>query len=533
MAIDGSRVTISDMAPDGNGNLYLLGDFWGTMTLGNNALTSNGVREVFLAKWSPGNNSFTWVQRCGGAYCQASALAVSGTSLYITGQFDGRATFGSTALNGAGGSTSNEFIAKVTDLGASSSFVWAQQVTGSFMGIKMLTDVAVNGPNVYITGAYSLNVGFGLTGNIGLAAGPNRSLTDVFVAKLVDAGSSASFVWAQKAGSNASTEFGAAIAVSGSSVYIAGTVGAGDAYFDAILVAGGGQRNNAFVAKLTDAGTTTRFDWVRRVEGAESSAAALVARGTDVFMAGNFTAAPATFGTTVLTNSSVSNDNQYVARLTDNGSTASYAWVQRAGGSVSSLLVDGTDVYLGGWVGNTADFGSIIVTGTIDVVVAKLVDLGSSTRFAWVQQAGGPSMDAAGKLALVGNTLWVSGQLTPPASFGNQTLANPANTQTGFVASLPNATTLATAPAATVASLELYPNPARTITTVHLLAVSEANTATLTLLDALGRVVYTQQVLLSARGATVEIPIAGFARGFYHLRMQAGGQQANKVLLVD
>jgi hypothetical protein len=93
------------------------------------------------------------------------------------------------------------------------------------------------------------------------------------------------------------------------------------------------------------------------------------------------------------------------------------------------------------------------------------------------------------------------------------------------------------APLATVtaqlAGFALAPNPAHASTTVHLPAVPGAAQASLVLLDALGRVVRTQQVPLPATGATAELPLAGLAPGLYHVRVQAGVRQVSRTLAVE
>ena len=92
---------------------------------------------------------------------------------------------------------------------------------------------------------------------------------------------------------------------------------------------------------------------------------------------------------------------------------------------------------------------------------------------------------------------------------------------------------LAAMPANALANLSVWPNPARAAATVRLPAVPGAAQATLTLRDALGRVIRTQLVNLTAAGATAEIPLTGLAPGLYHVQVQAGGQQASRGLAVE
>jgi hypothetical protein len=80
-------------------------------------------------------------------------------------------------------------------------------------------------------------------------------------------------------------------------------------------------------------------------------------------------------------------------------------------------------------------------------------------------------------------------------------------------------------------ALRVYPNPAHGRAAVVLPA--GAGSATLTLHDALGRVVRMRQHQLAATPATTELPLQGLAPGLYHLRLQAGTGQASRAVVVE
>lgn len=88
-------------------------------------------------------------------------------------------------------------------------FVWAQRAGGTQESGAFA--LAVSGTNVYVAGAFGTTASFGATTLVSAEA------SDVYVAKLTDAGAASSFVWAQRAGGTAS-EYAFALAVSGSSV---------------------------------------------------------------------------------------------------------------------------------------------------------------------------------------------------------------------------------------------------------------------------------------------------------------------------
>lgn len=187
------------------------------------------------------------------------------------------------------------------------------------------------------------------------------------------------------------------------------------------------------MAKLTDTGPTVGFAWAQRAGGTrDEDATALAVNGPNVYVAGWFESLTVAFGSAVITNSSSFqfSTDAFVARLTDAGSTAGFAWAQRASGtiygSVLALAVDGTSVYVAG------EFNSLT------------------------------------------------------SVFGATTLSNPGCTYLGFLAVLTDVIPAATVAARLPEPAVLFPNPARRTTVLHL----PAGTADLplTLSDAIGRV---------------------------------------------
>jgi hypothetical protein len=102
----------------------------------------------------------------------------------------------------------------------------------------------------------------------------------------------------------------------------------------------------------------------------------------------------------------------------------------------------------------------------------------------------------------------------------------------GFLASLPDATALASTPAAAaLAGLAVYPNPAHGTATVRLPTGLAAGPVTLTLLDALGRSV--RQQVLGSNAAEATVPLAGLPAGVYVLRAQGAAGTATHRVVVE
>ena len=458
-------------------NVYVAGGFasstagFGSIVLSNTAI---GANDVFVAKLADAGTTaaFSWAQQVGGVGFEgASALAISGSNVYMAGTFSSQTiTIGSTILTKSSTNPiiDNGFIAKLSDAGTTGSFAWAQACGGRAYPNRL----AASGANVYVVGNFT--GGPTSFGNITLT---NVAYFDVFVAKLVDMGSISSYAWAQQAGGTGADQ-AFAVAVSGSNVYVAGIFDSPTASFGSVTVATAGTFD-VFVTKLTDAGPSSTFTWAVRAGGTDSDAAtALAVSGTSLYLAGGIGSTAAGFGNSTLTNAANTQFNQ-------------------------------------------------------DGFVAKLTDAGSSAGFIWAKQLGGAGDDLVNAVAINGTSLYVAGYISPSASFDNQTIASPVGATVGFLASLTDPTLTATTPALSGAAFTLAPNPAHTSTTVTLSALPGTASATLTLLDALGRAVRTTTVALPPAGLRHELNLTGLAPGLYALRVAAGPATVTRRLVVE
>ncbi|WP_157887045.1 T9SS type A sorting domain-containing protein [Hymenobacter sp. PAMC 26628] len=546
----GDYSSVSATATDDAGNVYLAGNFAGTVSFGPFALTNasaDGLRDAFVAKWSPATGAFLWARRAGGpGNDAATALAVSGSHVYAAGSFGGpTATFGPLTLANAdpSGATRDVFVAELAaDTGA---FAWAQPAGGP--ADDYATALAAAGPLVYVAGGFgSATAAFGGTA----LARAGSSGADAFVAALVAGGPGAAFRWAQRAG-GPGDDVATALAVRGASVYVAGRFASATAAFGPAALANANPNgsHDVFVAKLTDAGPSAAFTWAQRAGGAgDDRANALAVSGASVYVAGEFQGPTASFGGTVLANTTTDNlyYDVFIAKLTDAEPSGAFAWARRAGGPgddyANALAVRGADVYVAGsFAGNVlgnaaATFGGTTFTtaGLIDLYVAKLTDAGPSGAFAWATRAGGPGYDYATAVALASTGVYVAGDFaSPTAGFGPLALANPNSAATAYLAALADGTALATSAPAPRAGMAAYPNPARARATVQVPAVPGAAQATLALLDARGRVLRTWAVPLPTAGTSAEVALDGLAPGLYQVQVQAGGWRAVQPLVVQ
>lgn len=534
---------VDNMAVDAGGNVYLVGNFSGTLQVGATTLTAPGREGIFVAKWSAASRSFVWAQRAGGADLDyAQAIAVSGTSVYIAGAFRSQtADFGSFRLTNANQDANvisgDLFVAKLTDAGTSASFAWAQRAGGTES--EAVNDLAVVGNTLYVAGAFASS-----RFELGTTTLANAGSSDAFVAKLTDAGTSATFAWAQGGGGPGSDSF-EKLAITGTNVVVAGNFEKTASFGAPATTITSAGENDVLVAKLTDLGPSAQYAWIQRAGGGGSEyLRALAMNGNNLYIAGDFLGATSIFGATTLQNAGGATGNDaYVAKLTDAGPTASFTWAQQAGGTdfdvANALLVRGTSVYLAGHFSSaTAGFGGLSLTNggaarTYDVFTARLQDAGSTGSFVWVQRGGSADNDYCRSLASSGATIYVGGSAQLPAAFGSQALAGTSTRGAGFLATITDVTGLAAAVPSPLAELALAPNPARGATSVLLPASAGANKIMLTLLDAVGRVVRTQAAQAAPASKMLALDLANVAPGLYLLRVQVGETQALRQLIVE
>ena len=531
-----NSANVRSTVADANGNVYLVGSFTGNVRFGNASLsTSIPSADIFVAKWSAASGNFEWAQSAGGSGDDyAFGVALIGTSVYVTGLFNSAtATFGSTVLLSAG--LSDAFVAKLTESGANATFTWAQRAGGS--SGERITDLAINGSSIYLVGSSaSPTADFG---PLSISNSYQGSTTyDGFVAKLTDAGPISNFVWVQKTGGQGDEQI-ESIGANGTAIYVAGSFnGSGTATtFGSTALTS--VLSDGFVAKLVDAGATGSFVWAKPVSGPSyDNAHAVAVQGTSVYLAGDFTNSAA-FGTVALTGGL--NVDAFAAKLIDGGIDATFAWAKRMGGTAAetatAIAVNGPDVYVtGNFYSHSADFGSSILTNAVstgtsyfsDVFVAKLVDTGPAGTFAWAQSAGGTGGDFSYTLALAGAKAYVAGSLTPTANFGSISITSPLGSQVAYLASITDAPLTTSAPPKAFDAVSIFPNPAHGRATVQL--PSGAGPATLTILDALGRTLRTQTTTTQTNA---ELDLTGLAPGLYAVRVAAAGSTATRRLVVE
>jgi len=381
------------VAVDDLGNSYVTGVFQGSATFGQGeanqtTLSSAGSDDIFVAKYDSAG-LLQWVMRAGGTGSdQGLSIAVEGSDSYLTGFFNGTATFGQgqtnqTTLNSAG--SDDIFVAKYDSAGL---LQWVRRAGGS--GLDQGVGIVVDGSgNSYLTGFFSATATFapGQANQTTLVSAGDR---DIFVAQYDSVGT---LVWAKRSG-GAGTDRGFSISVDGSgNSYVTGvingsaTFGPGEANQTTLTSAG---LEDIFVAKHDASGI---LQWAKRAggTGTDGGLGIGVDGMSNSYVTGWFTGT-ATFGQgeanqTTLT--SAGDRDVFLAKYNTNGLLQ---WVKRAGAGGAStdqgmaVAVDqlGT-IYMSGFFGDrvptaSATFGqgetnqtTLTSAGGSDIFVAKFV----------------------------------------------------------------------------------------------------------------------------------------------------------------
>lgn len=152
------------VAIDASGNIYVAGEFGGTMDFnpgsGINNLTSAGEFDGFVAKFTSAG-VYGWAYRFGGGFADAAqANAVDGSgNVVVTGQFRGTVDFDpgpATASLTSTGTVANMFIARFSPTG-NFSWVFAPNA-GAPVASPNCFDIDGNG-DIYVVGGFNASLG--------------------------------------------------------------------------------------------------------------------------------------------------------------------------------------------------------------------------------------------------------------------------------------------------------------------------------------------------------------------------------------
>jgi Beta-propeller repeat len=352
------------IAADAAGNAYVTGDFQGTASFSGTNLISAGINDIFVAKYD-GGGKLLWIRRAGGALADTGLhiAADNAGNCYATGFFRSTSSFGSFNLTVSGSGTADMFVTKYD---ADGNVLWAKQGGGTGNDVGYAVGVDSSG-NVFVVGYFSG------TATFAGASLTSYGSTDIFVAKYDAVGN---LQWIRQAGSTGSDIAQGVALDSSGNCYVTGFFSGAATFGSTVLTNAGGR--DIFVAKYDGAGNLL---WARRAGGSATDSGDKVAvYGVDeVYVLGQFTGT-ASFGNTDLVNSDT--NGLAATFLAKYDSAGNFLWAMQAGSPGTGdlgkdLAVAGRGViYLAGGFSATSHFGLLNVTsyGSSDAYLAKLVN---------------------------------------------------------------------------------------------------------------------------------------------------------------
>ena len=409
------------IATDSSGNVYVIGKYSGSFTIGSTTLTSAGSNDVFVAKYDTSGTA-QWARSIGGTSSDTgrSIATDSAGNVYVTGIYYGSVTIGSTTLNSL--YSYDTFVVKYDTSG---TVQWAKSIggTNSDYGYGIAADSA---GNVYVTGIYSGTATFA----------PGTTLTsagysDAFVAKYNTSGT---VQWAKSIGGTIN-DSGQAIATDNNgNVYVTGYYGGTATFAPGTTLTSEGS-NDAFVAKYDTSGTV---QWATSIGGTGSDIGYGIATDSagNVYVTGKY-AGTATFapGTTL---TSVGYSDAFVTKYNTSGTVQ---WAKSIGGTYTettgqAIATDSDgNVYVTGIYAGTVTIGSTTfnsITGyRNDVFVAKY---NTSGTVQWAMSIGGADHDYGYGIATDSNgNVYVVGEYYGTTTFAPGTTLTSAGGNDAFV----------------------------------------------------------------------------------------------------
>ena len=354
------------VATDSAGNAYICGFYEGTINFPGTpgvTLVSVGGDDIFVAKYDPAGN-IIWAKSVGGsANDDSRAIAVSHSTVYITGSFKNTFSFGAGTLTSSGG----DDVYIMTFDAFSGNEGWA--ISGGGNGEDIGQSIAVNDSGVFVTGFYADNASFtGLPGILTNAGGD-----DIFLVKYSLDGVGQ---WMRRA-SSSGNDRGLSLTLSGNFLCVGG-------YFSGTLDiynSGGSPVSSISSAANEDAclilynATTGIFSWVRSESGNNSDRCHSVSSSSDgrIFSTGWFT------GTLPLPGGSIIAANEDVF-VTARDSSGNFLWGKHVAGfnqDIGNAIValNNTTQYVTGYYKSQPfNFDNLSISGfgSGDVYLAKL-----------------------------------------------------------------------------------------------------------------------------------------------------------------
>jgi len=265
---DTGNEEIKDAVFDGNGDFVMAGFYSGTVNTGVGSLASVGNTDIIVMKTDDAGDPIWAVTAGGSGVDRANDISQDASgNTYITGYFQGSATFGTINVTGSG------WEAYAAKIDVNGDFVWVTTFGGSFGDIGHGITVDNTG-NVIVVGEYKGTATFGAD----VLVSQNNSY-DVFITKLDNNGN---FLWTRDGNADQDDRALAVTAGANGNIYLVGQF-SDDITFD-----------NVHASTLTNAGFVVSYDgagnelWFNQLWGGQILLADIEWGANKVFVTGDY-----------------------------------------------------------------------------------------------------------------------------------------------------------------------------------------------------------------------------------------------------
>ena len=328
---------------DASGNVYAAGEYSSAATAGTTTLTSAGLTDIFVAKYTAAG-AFVWAVTAGGPNNDtvAGLCADSAGDLGLTGTFTTAAAWGAAGSRTATGA--DGYLAKLSAAGV---FQWVRRFGGS--SYENVVGIGTDGSNSFTVGG-----NFSGSGSFeGTTLTPESVSGRMYLFRV---GSNGTSLWAKNYGGSVSQVDGLSVNPSGQVDLCGGFTGT------LPFVIGGsnqvlyGPTNSTWDGFVARIGASGSAEWARIFGGVNSDAANYIARDqSGGLILGGYYYGPATF---LGANFPAGGANSYLARLSASGEPQSVHAVP-----VSGLASVGAKVMVIGTASSNTRIGEEVVSG--------------------------------------------------------------------------------------------------------------------------------------------------------------------------
>lgn len=411
------------VAVDANTNAVIAGLFNGIAQFGSNQITSKGLSDIFVCKYSS-EGALIWAKGWGGSLEDAATATAVDTNgnVFITGFYRGDVSLGGKALTPSPGNSLNAFIAK---LNSSGDVQWARGIgnSGDDRGFGVTTDLEGNS---YVSGSFQSTVSFG--SGVSLTS-TNTQVPEGFLASYTPSGDAR---WAKRLGaSNGAVGYAVTTDPLGHVLVVGEFVGI--ATIDDITFQSSGDRD-IFIASF-DATTGNKVWAIRHGQGLADGARCVGADPLGNVYVGGYFNTSIDFGTQTLT--SQGRKDFFIAKFDPTGKPL---WARSGGSQLDDGLLGltvsrlGSVTAVGNFIGTIAmGNAQISSAGTgSDAFVFRLDPDGAAKG---LSRAGGSgaAVDSANAVAShARGHVFIAGDFSDVGTFGTNTLNSGSVTNRDF-----------------------------------------------------------------------------------------------------